>query len=130
MKQPEPESTNPPLSFETRTDWLKGYLRADDVRNDTLVSLVAGWADPDTRDDVIAELDKLAAVVQGIAREGELDAAVEAIEGVASMDTARIEIDGVTAKRLFGELYKVARRLNRFNPTRLIPGQREGGAAA
>lgn len=126
----EPESTNPDLSFESRSDWLKGYLRADRIRTDTLVSLVAGWADPDTRDDVIEALDKLAAVVQGIAREGELDAAIEEIESVASMDTARIELDGRTAKRLFGELYRVTRRLNRFNPTRLVPGQRTQRGAA
>lgn len=129
MKNPQPESTNPDLSFETRPDWAKGYLRVDQIRTETLVSLVAGWADPDTRDDVIDALDKLADVVLSSPREGALDAAVEEIEGVASMETARIEIDGRTAKRLFGELYKVTRRLNRFNPTRLRPGQREAGAA-
>jgi hypothetical protein len=129
MKQTQPESANPDLSFESRPDWLAGYLRADAIRTDTLVSLVAGWADPDTRDDVIGALDELAGIVHATRREGELDAAVEAVEGAASMDTARIEIDGRTAKRLFGELYKVTRRLNRFNSTRLLPGQREAGAA-
>lgn len=129
MKQPQPESTNPDLSFETRSDHLAAYLRADKIRTDTLVSLVAGWADPDTRDDVIYVLDKLAAVVQGIAREGELDAAVEEIEGVASMDTARIEIDGRTARRLFAELATVTKRLSRFNPQVLAPWQRDRRAS-
>lgn len=110
------ESTNPPLSFELRADWLAGYLRADAIRTDTLVQLVAGWADDDVRDDVIDALNKLAAVVQGVRREGELDAAVEAVEDAAHMDTARVEIDGRTARRLFQELKAVAEKLSRFNP--------------
>ena len=85
MKRPEPTSTNPELSFELRVDHLAGYLRADGIRRDTLVQLVAGWGDPDTRDDVIASLDALAAVVLSVPREGELDAAIEEVEGVASM---------------------------------------------
>jgi hypothetical protein len=129
MKQIQPESTNPPLSFETRSDWAKGYLRVDDIRRDTLVSLVAGWSDPDTRDDVIEQLDNLAAIVSGTRREGELDAAIEEIEGVASMDTARIEIDGSTARRLFSELATVTKRLSRFNPGVLVPWQRDRRAS-
>jgi len=128
MKNPEPTSSVPPLSFELRADHLKGYLRVDQIRTDTLVSLVAGWSDPDTRDDVIAALDVLAEIVQGPRGEGELDAAVEEIEGVASMDTARIEIDGGTARRLVEELTGVARVLNRFRPA-AFPAQREAGAA-
>ncbi|MFB7461222.1 hypothetical protein [Streptomyces sp. NPDC056188] len=112
----EPTSTNPPLSFEPRSDWLAGYLRADQVRTDTLVQLVAGWADADTRDDVIDALDRLATVVHGVRREGELDAAIEEVEGVASMDTARVEITAGTARRLFQELAFVTRKLCRFNP--------------
>jgi hypothetical protein len=112
----EPTSTNPQLSFELRADWLAGHLRVDQIRTDTLVSLVAHWSDPDARDDVIARLDELAEIVQGPRREGELDAAIEAVEDAASMDTARIEIDGWTARRLFGELSQVATKLNRFNP--------------
>lgn len=117
------ESTNPPLSFEARADWLKGYLRADQVRTDTLTQLVAGWADDDVRDAVIEELDKLAAVVQGARREGELDAAIEEVESAASMDTARVEIDGRTAQRLYGELFRVVRRLGRFNPLGRVPAR-------
>lgn len=124
MKNPEPTSTNPPLSFELRSDHLKGYLRADQIRTDTLVQLVAGWADPDTRDDVIDALDQLASVVHGVRGEGELDAAIEEIEGVASMDTARIEFMPKTSRRLYRELTAVARVLNRFNPASLLPGQR------
>jgi hypothetical protein len=123
MKNPQPTSTNPPLSFELRSDHLKGYLRVDQIRTDTLVSLVAGWADPDTRDDVIEALDKLSAIVHGTRREGELDAAVEEIEGVASMDTARVEFMPKTSRRLFEELTDVARVLNRFNPAALLPAQ-------
>lgn len=124
MKNPEPTSSVPPLSFELRPDHLKAYLRVDKIRTDTLVSLVAGWADPDTRDDVIAALDQLADVVQGPRGEGELDAALEEVEGVASMDTARIEFMPRTSRRLYQELTTVARVLNRFNPAALVPWQR------
>lgn len=131
MNGPESTSTNPQLSFELRADWLAGYLRADQIRTDTLTQLVAGWGDPDTRDEVIDALDGLAAVVQGQRREGELDAAVEEIEGAASMDTARIEIGPSAARRMFAELTVVAAKLCRFNPlgTRLIPGQQDRRAS-
>ncbi|MEU0691935.1 hypothetical protein [Streptomyces uncialis] len=111
-------STCPPLSIESRSDWLAGALRVDQIRTDTLVQLVAGWGDEDTRDDVIAALDALAAVVTGIRREGELDAAVEEIEAVASMDTAQVEIRQDTALRLHAELGLVAERLGRFGQVR------------
>lgn len=114
-------STHPQLSFELRSDWLKGYLRADQIRTDTLVQLVSKWADPDCRDDVLDALDRLAAVVQGLPREGELDAAIEDVEDAASMDTARIELDSFTARRLNGELEDVSQRLNRFNPNAAAP---------
>lgn len=123
MKRIEPTSTNPDLSFELRPDHLKGLLRVDQIRTDTLVQLVAGWGDPDTRDDVIARLDYLAEVVQGPRTEGELDAAVEDVEGVASMDTARIEIDATTTRRLVTEAMRVADKLGRFNPLRRVPTQ-------
>ncbi|MFJ8345118.1 hypothetical protein ACIQ9J_01825 [Streptomyces sp. NPDC094153] len=125
----EPTSTNPPLSFEPRADWLAGYLRADQIRTDTLVQLVAGWADADTRDTVIDTLDQLAKVVQGVRREGELDAAIEEIEGAASMDTARIEITAGTARRLFQELAFVTQKLCRFNPLAVrVPLERRRSA--
>ncbi|MFE0800131.1 hypothetical protein [Streptomyces sp. NPDC058812] len=119
-------STNPQLSFEPRSDWLAGYLRADQIRTDTLVQLVAKWADPDARDDVLDALDALAAVVQGTAREGELDAAVEGVEDAASMDTARVELDAFTVRRLTTELEPLARKLSRFNPQGIVPAPREG----
>ncbi|MFC7983866.1 hypothetical protein [Streptomyces sp. NPDC057336] len=119
-------STNPQLSFEPRSDWLAGYLRADQIRTDTLVQLVAGWGDPDARDAVIEALDALAAVVQGAAREGELDAGVQAVEDAASMDTARIEVDAFTVRRLAGELADVQEKVCRFNPQAQVPAPREG----
>lgn len=124
------QSTNPDLSFELRADWLAGYLRADQIRTDTLTQLVGHWADPDARDDIIARLDQLAEVVQGPRREGELDAAVEAVEEAAVMDTARIEFTARTARRLMQELGHVASKLCRFNPLGTkVPHQREAGAA-
>lgn len=129
MKNPEPTSTCPDLSFELRSDHLKGYLRVDRIRTDSLTQLVDKWEDPDVRDDVIAALDHLADVMKGARREGELDAAIEEIEGVASMDTARIEIDGRTAGRLWNELGGVAKKLRRFNPAPLAPWQRDRRAS-
>ncbi|NED73323.1 hypothetical protein G3I51_13420 [Streptomyces sp. SID9944] len=111
-----PTSTTPPLSIEARADWLTGYLRVDQIRTDTLTQLVQGWADPDVRDDVIEALDRLAGVVHGVRREGELDAAVEEVEASASMDTARVEFTAGTGRRLMQELAGVVQKLCRFNP--------------
>ncbi|MFC7817623.1 hypothetical protein ACFUTR_23615 [Streptomyces sp. NPDC057367] len=119
-------STNPQLSFTPRSDWLAGYLRGDQIRTDTLVQLVQHWADLDARDAVIEALDALAVVVQGAAREGELDAAVETVEDEASMDTARIEVDAFTVRRLATELEPLAGKLSRFNPQGIVPAPREG----
>lgn len=128
------ESTNPKLSFRTEADWLAGFLRADRIRLDTLVQLVAGWADEDTRDDVIAALDALAVVVQSPRAEGELDAAAEQVEDAAGMDYAQIPLDKTNALRLQGELATVVERLTRFNPSVVrsvnVPGPRRIGGAA
>lgn len=127
-------SSNPPLSFELGPNHLHALLRADQIRTDSLVSLVAGWGDDDVRDEVIAALDELAAVVCGPRREGELDAAVEQVEDVASMDTAQVEVDIPNVRRLLAELTVVERVTSRFltgarRLSRLMPGQREAGAA-
>lgn len=120
-------SKKPQQSFSLGVNHLHSVLRVDQIRNDTLVQLVAGWGDPDTRDEVIEALDELAAVVQGIAREGELDATILNVEDVAGMDTAQVEVSIADSRRLLAELTEVARRLSRFNPAALLPGQR--GAA-
>ncbi|MFG3276181.1 hypothetical protein [Streptomyces luteogriseus] len=111
-------SSKPPLSVELGADHLHSVLRVDQIRTDTLVQLVTGWADDDTRDDVIAALDELAAVMQGPRREGELDAALEQIEDVAGMDSAQVEVSMTDTHRLHDELGAVERVLSRFNPGR------------
>jgi hypothetical protein len=111
-------SSKPQQSFHLGANHLHGVLRVDQIRTDTLVELVAKWADDDVRDDVIAALDELAAVVRGIRREGELDAAVEQVEDVASMDTAQVEVAVPDVRRLLAELTEVERVLSRFNPQR------------
>jgi hypothetical protein len=120
-------SKKPSLSFDLGANHLHSVLRVDQIRTDTLIQLVAKWADPDVRDEAIDALDELAAVVQGIAREGELDAALEHVEEVTGMDTAQVEVGIQDSHRLLAELGEVARKLSRFNPKRLLPGQR--GAA-
>ncbi|MFF5589683.1 hypothetical protein [Streptomyces hygroscopicus] len=119
-------SRRPGFSFSLTADWLRGLHRVDQIRHDTLVSLVTGWADDDTRDDVIAALDDLAKAMQS-PREGELDALVEAVEGAASMDYPQQEFGLADALRLRAELDAVIERLARFNPSVVVPGQR--GAA-
>lgn len=108
------KSTKPPLSFELGANHLHGVLRVDQIRTDTLVSLVAKWADDDVRDEVIAALDELAEVVASVAREGELDAAIAQVEDVASMDTAQVEVNAFDVRRLLGELVAVERVTSRF----------------
>ncbi|MEU8968068.1 hypothetical protein AB0D11_02125 [Streptomyces monashensis] len=120
-------STKPSLSFDLGADHLHAVLRVDQTRTDTLVQLVAQWAEPKARDEILDALDELAAVVCGPRAEGELDAAIEQVEDVAGMDTAQVEVSIQDTRRLLDELTEVARRLNRFNPKRLLPGQR--GAA-
>jgi len=120
-------SQKPDLSFEVGANHLHAVLRVDAIRTDTLVQLVQHWADPTARDEILDALDELAAVVHGIAREGELDAAIEQVEDVASMDTAQVEVSIPDTRRLLAELTAVARRVLRFNPKRVLPGQR--GAA-
>lgn len=139
-------SSKPPLSFEPGANALHGVLRADQIRTDTLVQLVTGWADPDRRDEVLDALDELAAVVNSVRREGELDAAVEQVEAVACMDSAQVEVSIPDVRRLLAELGAVERVTSRFkgaseirhpsmratrrhlaaNP---LPGQRQDGAA-
>jgi hypothetical protein len=107
-------SSKPGLSFNTGVNQLHGVLRVDQVRNETLMQLVQHWAEPKDRDAIIDALDELAAVVTGVAREGELDAALEQVEDSAGMDTAQVEIGMHDIRRLLAELTEVERRTSRF----------------
>lgn len=120
-------SNKPSLSFETGANHLHAVLRVDQIRNDTLMQLVQHWSEPKDRDAIIDALDELADVVHSARREGELDAALENVEDVASMDAAQVEVGMSDVRRLLAELTAVSRVLSRFNPKRLLPGQR--GAA-
>lgn len=107
-------STKPDLSWEIGANHLHGVLRAEAIRNDTLVQLVQHWGNPDDRDAVIEALDALAAVVNGPRSEGELDAAIEQVEDVASMDSAHIEVGSHDVRRLLAENAEVERVTSRF----------------
>jgi hypothetical protein len=107
-------SNKPDLSYEIGANHLHGVLRADQIRIDTLMQLVQHWGERQSRDDIIDALDELAAIVRGVAREGELDAAVEQVEDVAGMDDAQIEIDSHDVRRLLLELTEVERVTSRF----------------
>ena len=120
-------SNKPSLSFETGANHLHAVLRVDQIRNDTLIQLVQYWSEPKDRDAIIDALDELADVVTRERREGELDAALEQVEDAACMDTAQVEVGMCDVRRLLAELTAVSRVLSRFNPKRLLPGQR--GAA-
>lgn len=107
-------SNKPDLSWEIGANHLHGVLRADQIRTDTLMQLVQHWGDPQSRDDIIDALDELAAIVTGVAREGELDAAVENVEDVAGMDTAQVEVSSHDVRRLLAEATGVGRVVGRF----------------
>ncbi|GAA3717863.1 hypothetical protein [Streptomyces tremellae] len=106
---PENFSSNPQLSARASADWLSVVLRVDQIRTDTLVQLVQHWADPDSREDVIAQLDALAEALAA-PREGELDALVEHVEDAAAMDAAETRMTRAEAWRLAAELGAAARR--------------------
>lgn len=108
------KSTKPELSFDLGANHLHGVLRGDQFRTDTLVQLVAKWTEDDVRDEVIAALDELAAIVHSVAREGELDAAIEQIDDVAAMETAQIEVSAPDVRRMLAELTAVERVTSRF----------------
>jgi hypothetical protein len=107
-------SSKPDMSFNVGVNELHGVLRVDQIRNDTLIQLVQHWAEPKDRDAIIDALDELAAVVTGVAREGELDAAVEQVEDAAGMDTAQVQVGMHDVRRLLAELAEVERRTSRF----------------
>ncbi|MGW2720793.1 hypothetical protein [Streptomyces sp. NPDC001492] len=107
-------SNKPDLSWETSSDHLRGVLRVDQIRNDTLVQLVQHWADPKARDEILDALDELADVVTHARREGELDAAIEQVEDAASMDTAQVEVSSHDVRRLLAENAEVERVTSRF----------------
>lgn len=127
-------SSKPQLSFSVGTNQLHGILRNDHNRRDTLVSLVAHWAEDDARDDVINQLNALAEAIRS-PRDGELDALIEAVEDAAAMDTAHTEINMHDLLRLRDELDAViAATAGRFNRSRItaprpLSGQRSAGAA-
>ncbi|MFI5473130.1 hypothetical protein ACIA6D_23185 [Streptomyces cacaoi] len=106
-------SSKPGLSFNTGVNQLHGVLRVDQIRNDTLVQLVQHWAEPKDRDAIIDALDELAAVVTRVAREGELDSALQEVEDVAGMDSAQVEVGMQDVRRLLAELMEVDRRTSR-----------------
>jgi len=107
-------SSKPGLSFEVGANHLHGVLRVDQIRTDTLVQLVQHWADPTSRDAILDALDELAAVVCGVAREGELDAALDQVEDVAGMETAHVDVDSRNMRRLLAEATEVERVTSRF----------------
>jgi hypothetical protein len=108
-------SSKPQQSMSLGTNHLHGVLRVDQIRTDTLMQLVAGWAEPKTRDEVLDALDELADVVTRARHEGELDAAIEQVEDVAGMDTAQVEVPIPDVRRLLAELAEVNRVLSRFS---------------
>ncbi len=127
-------STKPQLSFSPDSNHLHGILRNGQNRHDTLVSLVAHWADGEAREDVINQLDALAEALQS-PREGELDGLVERIEDAAAMHDPEIEVGMHDLIRLRDELNAVieatAGRFNRQRNAASHPGfgHRLAGAA-
>lgn len=108
-------SNKPGLSWEISGDHLRGILRVDQIRNDTLIQLVQHWhSDPDARDEIITALEDLAAIVASPRAEGELDAALQEVEDRAAMDDPQIEVDARDVRRLLAENAEVERVTGRF----------------
>lgn len=114
MSDPTPAAQEPGLSVRVDATWLAGIIRVDQIRHDTLVSLVARWGSDDAREDILRQLDALAEAVCS-PREGELDSLVGAVEDAAAMDDAETVIDLHTALRIRTELDAVIEKLGRFN---------------
>lgn len=125
------ESASPQLSVYLRADWLASFLRADQIRTDTLIQLVAGWSDPDTRNTIIDALDALADIAQTPhPAEGAVDAAIEDVEAAAGMDLPQIPLDKTNAIRLHAELADATIKLSRFEPGRTLRIPRQSGEEA
>ena len=103
----------PGLSVRLDATWMAGILRVDQIRRDTLVSLVQHWGCDEAREDIIAQLDALAEAVN-YPRDGELDALVQAVEDSASMDDAEVRIDLHAMRRLNVDLYEPTATVSRF----------------
>lgn len=127
----------PQLSAEMSADGLECVLRVDQIRSDTLIQLAQAWADGG-RADIEAALDDLAEIVSGDPTDGELDAAVDAVDEAAGMTYPRIWLSKDQTRRLRRDLSKVMgiwARLRRQSwatarPLPTVGKQRNGGAAA
>jgi hypothetical protein len=103
----------PELSARLSADGLSCVLRADAIRRDTLLAMAATWNEDGGKYDLIDALDRLAAVVAGDPTEGELDAALDAVEDACGgMDAAEVHIDRRAAASLRRGLGAVVARLS------------------
>lgn len=116
--------TTPELSARLSANGLSCVLRADAIRRDTLLALAQAWTDGDGRADIEDALDHLADVLASPRSEdGELDAAVEAVEDACGeMGAAEIHIDRQAAARLRTGLGRVVARL--FGRPAPVPAKR------
>lgn len=127
----------PQLSASQSANGLECVLRVDQIRRDTLIQLAQAWADGG-RADIEDALDHLAEVVQSPREEGELDAAVEAVDEAACMEYPQIHMDRSATNRLRSQLTTVLARWSGprawGNSTQraipAVPQPRQGGEAA
>ncbi|MDJ1132439.1 hypothetical protein [Streptomyces iconiensis] len=109
-----PETTRPELSVTLAADWMSARLRADDIIKNLLISLAEAWTASDGA--VMDALDALAEALQGDPSPKELDALVQALEGVTDGEEyARLDL--ADAERLRAELDKAIPKLARFGPS-------------
>lgn len=123
----------PELSVSPSADRLSCKLRVDQIRRDTLIQLAQAWADGG-RTDIEEALDHLAEVLQSPrGKEGELDAAVEAVDDAACMEYPRIHLTRQQARQLRRELATVLTAWPRSRPLSdapTVPQQRGQAGAA
>jgi fructoselysine-6-P-deglycase FrlB-like protein len=114
------------LTIALHTDRLTPYLRADQIRTDTLTMLATAMAeDPEARRELIDHLDTLGAVLTGRAREGEVDDVIADIEAVADMGRAQVQLTRDELSQLARE---AAYACNTLTPA-TVPAQVRGEAA-
>lgn len=120
---------SPELHVGLSADHLQGVLRADQIRRDTLTQLVQMWAEPGVREEVIAALDHLAEVVQSPREEGELEAAVEAVDDAACMEYPQLHMGREATRRLHRDVSGVVAAWDGSRPV-AVREQQSGRDAA
>ncbi|MFF8839613.1 hypothetical protein [Streptomyces sp. NPDC015130] len=109
--------TMAPIAVRLAPGALVGRLSAAILRQTTLLSLVADWADEESRENVLATLDNLAVVAADPTDEDEIHRRVLAVECAAEMDPADVSVPLDELLRLRDEMDRV---INEIRSTHVL----------